>query len=260
MPITKPFTLNHANSERQIIKLLKLPKWSRCYPNLLAYRLYTLYKEKEVQWRRRIGYTEMQWSPNSLGIQFKSSWPSTVQSLYTSSTWKARHRNHRDNFYCLWIMFSIVMLYICSVLCHLNCDAMATAVITHPLTNQRKTLNIYPNSLRRLSHIRRSCIMHGISGQAASLSPWIPKTSLSFYLLQPTTEHVSWRFDIIVCPRFNIKILSEIFPDFAGVNKQFKIRRFIWKRYESNGNNSKHFFFYYFGNPRTQLYGFVPLW
>ncbi|KAL6511406.1 ribosomal protein S12 [Orobanche minor] len=38
----------------------------------------------------------------------------------------------------------------------------------------------------------------------------------------------------LICPRFNIEIISEVFPDFV-----------------------RHFFLHYFGNPRTQSYGYV---
>ncbi|KAI5639069.1 hypothetical protein M9H77_00511 [Catharanthus roseus] len=33
------------------------------------------------------------------------------------------------------------------------------------------------------------------------------------------------RFGTLICPRFNIEIISEVFPDFVRVNKQFEIPR-----------------------------------
>jgi hypothetical protein len=45
--------------------------------------------------------------------------------------------------------------------------------------------------------------------------------------------------------KVNMEILSEVFPYFVRVNKQFKIPRLFQNRYESNSNDSKHFFFYY---------------
>ncbi|GFP99851.1 uncharacterized 8.8 kDa protein in rps12-tRNA-val intergenic region [Phtheirospermum japonicum] len=33
--------------------------------------------------------------------------------------------------------------------------------------------------------------------------------------------------------------------------------RFFENKSESNSNDSKHFYLYYFGNPRTQSYGYV---
>ncbi|KAJ9549201.1 hypothetical protein OSB04_021744 [Centaurea solstitialis] len=53
------------------------------------------------------------------------------------------------------------------------------------------------------------------------------------------------RFGTIICPRFNIEKISEVFPDF------------VRNRSESNSNDLKHFFLHYFGNPRTQSYGYV---
>ncbi|KAL7154734.1 hypothetical protein ABFS83_03G021800, partial [Erythranthe nasuta] len=53
------------------------------------------------------------------------------------------------------------------------------------------------------------------------------------------------RFGTLICPRFNIQIISEVFPDFVS------------NRSESNSNDSKHSFLHYFGNPRTQSYGYV---
>ncbi|KAI5677026.1 hypothetical protein M9H77_07976 [Catharanthus roseus] len=49
------------------------------------------------------------------------------------------------------------------------------------------------------------------------------------------------RFGTLICPRFNIEIISEVFPDFV----------------RSNSNDSKHFFLHYFRNLRTQSYGYV---
>ena len=40
-----------------------------------------------------------------------------------------------------------------------------------------------------------------------------------------------------------MEILSEVFPYFVYVNKQFKIPRLFQNRSESNSNDSKHFFF-----------------
>jgi len=65
------------------------------------------------------------------------------------------------------------------------------------------------------------------------------------------------RFGTIICPRSNIEIISEVFPYFVRVNKQFEIPRLFQNRSESNSNDSKHFFLHYFGNPRTQSYGYV---
>ncbi|CAH2052114.1 unnamed protein product, partial [Thlaspi arvense] len=31
------------------------------------------------------------------------------------------------------------------------------------------------------------------------------------------------RFRTLICPRFNIEIISEVFPDFVRVNKQFEM-------------------------------------
>ena len=33
------------------------------------------------------------------------------------------------------------------------------------------------------------------------------------------------RFGTLICPRFNIEKISEVFPDFVRVNKQFEIPR-----------------------------------
>ena len=57
--------------------------------------------------------------------------------------------------------------------------------------------------------------------------------------------------------KVNMEILSEVFPYFVRVNKQFEIPRLFQNRSESNSNDSKHFFLHYFGNPRTQSYGYV---
>ena len=60
--------------------------------------------------------------------------------------------------------------------------------------------------------------------------------------------------------KVNMEILSEVFPYFVRVNKQFEIPRLFQNRSESNSNDSKHFFLnylQYFGNPRTQSYGYV---
>jgi len=69
------------------------------------------------------------------------------------------------------------------------------------------------------------------------------------------------RFGTIRCPRSNIEIISEVFPYFVRVNKQFEIPRLFQNRSESNSNDSKHFFLlftlHYFGNPRTRSYGYV---
>ena len=62
------------------------------------------------------------------------------------------------------------------------------------------------------------------------------------------------RFETIICLRSNIEIISEVFPDFIHVNKQFEMPRLFSK---SNSNDSKHFFLHYFKNPMTQLYGYV---
>ena len=55
----------------------------------------------------------------------------------------------------------------------------------------------------------------------------------------------------------NIEIISEVFLDFVCVNKQFKMPRLFYNRFESNNNDSKHFFLHYFENPSSQLYGYV---
>ena len=65
------------------------------------------------------------------------------------------------------------------------------------------------------------------------------------------------RFGTIICPRSNIEIISEVFLDFVRVNKQFEMPRLFQNRSESNSNDSKHLFLHYFGNPRTQSYGYV---
>ena len=57
--------------------------------------------------------------------------------------------------------------------------------------------------------------------------------------------------------KVNMEILSEVFPYFVRVNKQFEIPRLFQNRSESNSNDLKHFFLHYFGNPRTQSYGYV---
>ncbi|KAI5667068.1 hypothetical protein M9H77_16921 [Catharanthus roseus] len=46
------------------------------------------------------------------------------------------------------------------------------------------------------------------------------------------------RFETLICPRFNMEIISEVFPDFVRVNKQFKIPRLFKNRSESNSNDS----------------------
>jgi hypothetical protein len=53
------------------------------------------------------------------------------------------------------------------------------------------------------------------------------------------------QFGTIICPRSNIEIISDIFPYFARVNKQFEIPRLFQNRSESNSNDSKHFFLHY---------------
>ena len=64
------------------------------------------------------------------------------------------------------------------------------------------------------------------------------------------------QFGTIICPRSNIEIILEVFPDFVRVNKQFEMPRLFQNRSGSNSNDSKHFFLHYFGNPRTQSYGY----
>ena len=45
--------------------------------------------------------------------------------------------------------------------------------------------------------------------------------------------------------KVNMEILSEVFPYFVRVNKQFEIPRLFQNRSESNSNDSKHFFLHY---------------
>jgi len=37
------------------------------------------------------------------------------------------------------------------------------------------------------------------------------------------------RFGTIICPRSNIEIISEVFPDFVRVNKQFEMPRLFFR-------------------------------